>query len=143
MKIFTSIVLLLLSVASFANTNELDELLKLTPGESSEDIPKNFENDQFYFEAETKNNKIVSIDLTFKNPPESKKFLKINQKGFCITQMPAGDVNLPNLYFIDTTLKKRFKLTPDSKIKKITIFDFSEIDKSLSCNFESLMKVMK
>lgn len=142
MKYFITF-LLLSSFIGFAREQKLAELLNIKPGMSEAKLKKKIENDHYFFELESSQGKVISVEISFKKLPALKDYLNLKDEGFCLAQKAPGDIKYNYHYFISKDLSKRYLITPNSKIKNITIFDFSKVDKSETCNLKTLLTKIK
>jgi hypothetical protein len=113
---------------------EVDELLKLKLGSK---LSKNFKLSQkfehFSYQIQLKDDVIESIDIEYSKPVHLKTHLSLNEKGFCLTQAPLGDVPFNEFYFFDQKTQKRFELTRDKKIISIHIQSMPGARQHKSC----------
>jgi len=141
MKILVILFFIFHSFQVFSKTIELDTLVALKVGDDVTNFAKSYKSEKFNYDIESKDNKLISIDIYFDLLIESEKYVKKDQKGFCLAQPARGDFILYRFYFFDETLQKRYEVSKDLKIKSINIQDFSLANKHRRCKFEEVIKI--
>lgn len=139
MKIALIISMILGTLGLYAKSSHINKLLELFPGSDVEQIPLSMDQQDFAYEMEVKNKKLVSIDIDLKTLPSFKNFLDKDEEGYCLIQKTNDHLPYTHKFFINKKKTTKYELTPKGKVRNVVILDFKDIDETLKCRLSALV----
>jgi hypothetical protein len=135
-KMTFCLALFLFAFLSMASPFDLEQLMAIRPGDvPSKDLKLTgvLPEAKYRIQIESKHIKAISIEL--RKPIASDKFLKLDTKGFCLSQAISPDVPMKKYFFFEVEKKRRYELNAKQEIKSILIQDIPGASSNKPCVF--------
>lgn len=113
-------------------------LLGLKPGAKLDPkVQPNYTGETYSYSIEKENELVKSVSIEFKSPVDPAKYVKPKAEGFCLVQLPKGDVRLNRYFFFSQDTSTRFELNPEKKLISILIQSMPGAREHSPCTLES------
>ena len=110
-------------VSLYAHASEdLKPILALKPGQKLDSkLSQNQTTKTYSYSIEKENDLIRSVVIDFKSPVPFSKYVSGKSEGFCLVQVPKGDVKRNRYFFFNKETDTRYELNPEKKLIGILI----------------------
>ena len=136
LKMTVCLSLFLFTLITVASSFDLGQLLALRPGglitkamKLSGTLP------EAKYQIQVEGKKIKSISIHLREPMASETFLKLETKGFCLSQAISPDIPIKKYFFFEIEKKRRYELNSNREIKSILIQDIPGASGNRPCVF--------
>ena len=128
--------LFLSTLVSVAATLDFGQLIALTPGEIlTKDMKLSGTRPEAKYQIRLEGKQIKSISIHLRRPIASETFLKLETKGFCLSQPISPDIPMKKYFFFEIDKMRRYELNSNKEIKSILIQDIPGATSNRPCAF--------
>jgi hypothetical protein len=141
--------LFLFTLISVASSLDLVQLMALSPGELlTKDMKLSGVLPEVKYQIQVEAKQIKSISIHLRRPMASETFIKLETKGFCLSQAISPDIPIKKYFFFEIEKKRRYELNSNREIKSILVQDIPGASGNRPCLFsqvvvEEPMKIKK
>lgn len=136
LKMTFCLALFLISQLSVASSFDLGQLMAIMPGDlPGKDLKLSGTLPEAKYKIQVEGQHIKAISIELSKPIASENFLKLDTKGYCLSQAISADIPMKRYFFFEMDKKRRYELNANQEIKSILIQDIPGASSNKPCVF--------